>query len=656
VSGICGAIGLDGRRFGAADLAGVRRNLRPLGESEGSWEGKVGRCGVALGVTVSQWTPEDAFEQQPFWLADGTLGIVSDVRIDNRSELVAQLGLREVSKLPDSAIALAAYERWGEGFLDRIVGPFALAIVDCRRGGILLARDHAGLRPLVLYQRTGVVAFASNALALTAFEGVGHEVDVRWATEILALAYDTELTSVRGVSGFPRATAAWIDADGLREWRWWDPDPHEYDDGGKKEHEERLRSSLDAAVSGMLRCSGQVCASVSGGLDSASVTATAARALEGSPLRTYTVAPPLGWDGPVPPGMEADESALVADLADMHPNIDPVIMRETDPARVFALQEALWELGGGPLHNPCNALWIKEMSERAAGDGYKVQLGGDGGNNFFSADGPQWLAALLRRGRVLEVARESVSWGRASGKGLGATVLRELLPELLPPRTLARVRELLGRPSPAEAWTSATALRKELAADLDLASRLPSFDDRRRVDWRQVALDGLDVFASQADSFAAMRSLWRLDYRDPTADRRVLEAAIRQPEWVRRHRGADRAVARAAMADRLPRSIGQGTGRGAQLPNWLDLISKEKAQVERELEAVAEDPLSKQLIDVERLRNLVQHWPPAGRAGEIGVIHEYRFGLLRALLLSRYLRWFRYRPNVTPAKEAKRDE
>jgi hypothetical protein len=50
LSGICGVIGLDGRQFTTADLAGVREALRPLGESEGCWEVMAGGCGVAIGV------------------------------------------------------------------------------------------------------------------------------------------------------------------------------------------------------------------------------------------------------------------------------------------------------------------------------------------------------------------------------------------------------------------------------------------------------------------------------------------------------------------------------------------------------------------------------------------------------------------------------
>ena len=54
------------------------------------------------------------------------------------------------------------------------------------------------------------------------------------------------------------------------------------------------------------------------------------------------------------------------------------------------------------------------------------------------------------------------------------------------------------------------------------------------------------------------------------------------------------------MADRLPRSISRRTRRGDQLPDWLDLISGEKARIQWELEAASEDPVSKELVDIER--------------------------------------------------------
>src|SRR5205085_10871770 len=99
---------------------------------------------------------------------------------------------------------------------------------------------------------------------------------------------------------------------------------------------------------------------------------------------------------------------------------------------------------------------------------------------------------------------------------------------------------------------------------------------------------------AQAETDAALGALLGIERRDPTADRRVVEVALRQPEWARRHDGVTRAVARAAMADRLPASIATRTRRGAQLPDWLDHMTSARSELAGEMEALAEHAPSRE--------------------------------------------------------------
>ena len=61
--------------------------------------------------------------------------MVADIRLDNRDELAAALALdRDRSNtMADSAIALAAWERWGNEAWARLRGPFAVAVWEPRR-------------------------------------------------------------------------------------------------------------------------------------------------------------------------------------------------------------------------------------------------------------------------------------------------------------------------------------------------------------------------------------------------------------------------------------------------------------------------------------------------------------------------------------------
>jgi asparagine synthase (glutamine-hydrolysing) len=645
VSAICGVIGVDARAWSEGDLDGVVDSLSRIGpDGCGRWAGTAGRCGVAVAAALRHSTPEDAADRQPAQNGDGSLLVVADLRLDNRHELATVLGLADAVTVPDSAFVLAAYERWGEAMLDRIVGEFALALIDRRRGGVLLARDHAGTRPLVVHERPGAVAFASNALALTGLAGVGHALDVRRAVEVLGLVFDSERTFVEGVSWVPPAAALWIDDSGVRRRTWWKADPNEIVElSSPAAHEQELREAFDLAVAARLRSVGAVGAMTSGGLDSASATATAARLLAPGRLRTYTSAPPQGWSGGERSGWDADETPLVRALAEQHPNIDPSFVHVEPGGRLFDMYEPLWERGAGPGRNPANWLWFQAIADRAAAQGVTTLLTGARGNVVFSADGPEWLAVLVRAGRLRQATREARAWSRGSGESRARTLLQRAVFPLLPPRVQRLGRAAWGRAPALDTFVASTALRPEIVAELDLTARRPVLDERHRRNVRAAALQVLMAGSGQADIGAALAALTGVEERDPAVDRRVVEVAMHQPEWVRRHDGITRAVARRAMADRLPPEIVNRTRRGEQLPDWLDVMTAARAELAQELDELRGHSTSQELIDVPRLEALMNRWPDRSARLDPNVLQSYRLALLRSLLVSRYLRWFERR-------------
>jgi hypothetical protein len=178
----------------------------------------------------------------------------------------------------------------------------------------------------------------------------------------------------------------------------------------------------------------------------------------------------------------------------------------------------------------------------------------------------------------------------------------------------------------------------------------PTLDERRRIRFRQYAVTTLLTGAGQAESAAALAALTGIEERDPTIDRRVIEVGMCQPEWVRRHDGITRATVRAAMSDRLPPEIVHRTRRGEQLPDWLDVMTTARTELAHELEQLEQHPMSRELIDTARLRRLMYAWPERTANADPAVVTDYRQVLLRALVISRYMRWFEQRgPTSTRA-------
>jgi asparagine synthase (glutamine-hydrolysing) len=81
-----------------------------------------------------------------------------------RDELVAR-GYSFASST-DSEVVMRAFEHWGEGCLERLVGMFAFAVLDRNTGTLTLARDRFGKKPLYYTHRDGHFFFASEVKAL----------------------------------------------------------------------------------------------------------------------------------------------------------------------------------------------------------------------------------------------------------------------------------------------------------------------------------------------------------------------------------------------------------------------------------------------------------------------------------------------------------
>ncbi|HEV7687234.1 MAG TPA: asparagine synthetase B, partial [Acidimicrobiia bacterium] len=68
----------------------------------------------------------------------------------------------------DTEVVLRAYQAWGETFVERLNGMFALAIWDTRREELLLVRDRLGIKPLYYAPTPHGVLFGSEAKAILA--------------------------------------------------------------------------------------------------------------------------------------------------------------------------------------------------------------------------------------------------------------------------------------------------------------------------------------------------------------------------------------------------------------------------------------------------------------------------------------------------------
>lgn len=209
--------------------------------------------------------------------------------VELRAELEA-LGHRFRTR-SDTEVIVHAYEEYGESFVKRLNGQFALALWDIPRQRLLLARDRVGVRPLFFMRAEGQLLFASEVKAILAVAPEAARLDERGLAQVFTFWGTVgQRTVFKGVRSLPPGHLLVV-ADGLerleRYWDWTFPHGAGRTDMTMEEAADAVRVLLADAVRMQLRADVPVGAYLSGGLDSSGIAALAA---EGGALqRTFSI-------------------------------------------------------------------------------------------------------------------------------------------------------------------------------------------------------------------------------------------------------------------------------------------------------------------------------------------------------------------------------
>lgn len=594
---------------------------------------------IALGQRLFALSPEERRKQPVAAGADGATLLVADVRLDNREELGKGLGIgaAQLKELSDAAILLRALERWGDGAVERLYGDYAFAFWDSRRRRLLLGRDFMGQRPLHYSRGRGFFAFASMAKGLHALPEIPPAPNSETVAGFVALLPENGSdTFYRNIEKVQAGHIVMVTTDGLRTERWWRPSPLSPGLARSEDYAEALREQFDRAVAVRLRGAGGAVAShLSAGLDSSSVTATAARLLErdGGRVTAFTAVPRPGYLASVSREAIADEGPLAAQVAALYPNIEHVLV--PNKGSPLAGLDRYFFLYERPVLNLCNTVWVNQILDLARERRLRVLLTGIFGNMTISYDGMPLLTQLASSGRWLRLARESWSlWRNGSRLGtVGAQAVGPFMPTPLW-RAIARLR---GR---GRSITDYTAINPDAVEDFRLNERAVergldlSYRPRRDpVEARLWVLNRVDMGNYNKGTLAG----WGIDSRDPTADRRLVEFCLAIPPEQYLRDGIRRALVRTAFADRLPAAILNERRKGYQAADWHEGLTAARDELGDELVRIQACAETATIVDTAKLTKLARDWP-ADSWNRPETVDKYRLALLRGVSAGHFVR------------------
>lgn len=537
----------------------VERSLRGvLGAHDVADRGSHRDAGLFIAHAMSELDELSLTERQPCVSQAGNV-LTFDGRIDNRDELVACLRQQLAGHRTDSALALAAYEAWGEQGLSLLIGDWSLVCFQHTARQVLLASDYAGIRPLYYHVDHERVIWGSYLKPLIAL-AVSHEVDDVFVAGFLSGTSTPGHTPYRGIHCVRSGHVLLVSARGVASKPFWKlPIQSRVRYADERDYERHLLALFHEAVRARLRTRGPVCSDLSGGLDSSSVVCMAShliaeRAVEASDLITFSYGPPGHSDEPFYRVVQqyCGREGRYIDTCNF-PFLSAEHLDDAVPG--------VW----APLRD--------ELARQARDLGARVYLTGSGGDLVMG----QWIndceqvAEPIRRGHLARTFTEALAWSKATQFPLTSVLWRGLLAAL--PAAIAPLERYKAQERGAVHERHGDSLTSEFKSRT-------SMDERAReqgMGWIDALPERRKHFCSlatvlQSQQYRVPERLQHLHYTHPYLHRPLVEFLFALPASLLCGPGEPRKLMRRAFAALLPKEVLQRRSKGVFTGTFLESV------------------------------------------------------------------------------------
>ena len=378
--GITGLINLDGAPVSYVLLKKMTDAIAHRGpDGEGHWiEGAVGLGHRRL--SIIDLSPAG---HQPMISADHRFVLSYNGEVYNYRELRTDLEAEGVwfRSQTDSEVVLYALARWGTDALLRFNGMFALALWDRQEQQLLLARDRYGIKPLYYARQGQTFSFGSEQKAILEQPQFERKLNKPALLEYFTFQnIFTDQTLLEDIYLLPAGHYATLDVgkesnvNFVRQ-QYWDycfREPERPVD--KQEYLEELDRLFKQAVNRQLVSDVELGAYLSGGMDSGSITAIAAR--EFPYLKTFT----CGFDLSSASGIELsfdERTKAEAMSARFKTEHYEMVLKSGDMER--CLPKLAWHLEEPRVGQSYPNYYAAKLASKFV----KVVLSGSGGDELF---------------------------------------------------------------------------------------------------------------------------------------------------------------------------------------------------------------------------------------------------------------------------------
>lgn len=505
----------------------------------------------------------------------------------------------------DTEVLLQLYLHFGPDFVRKLEGEFAFVLVDRRKGLAMLARDRFGVKPLFTSVRNGMLLFGSEAKAILAHPWSERRLNLAALNRELHGTYLPQESLFAGISAVEPGTYLLASRRGIAAHRYFRLEPEAAGTARLtfEQATEVLEATLKEAVRERFHGDAPVGLFLSGGVDSSSVAALAAKATQ-SRVSAYSI------DFVGTGESERDAAELSAERLGLR----GIFLEVTAGDMEQAFETSVWH-AETTVPNPHGT--AKMLLARQAKRAVKAVLTGEGSDELHGGyayfEHAALVAAVANGQGSTALSRFLTEYGACDG------VMRSITPKMraqmawsdhggvpyaaMRARAAERGIRFMVTPdfrrhaetSPSQAmmeWLSGTFPQARMLDDVTLSRFVSLHTDLPRYN-----LCYLGDRAEMANG---------LEARLPFLDSRVADLLWRMPSAFHRSNGEGKRVLRAMLARRLPKAAARPKRnfltpaapsgsllRGPLAERWLSTAAVRRAGIYRPVALAAVRQLAK---------------------------------------------------------------
>lgn len=376
--GITGIFNVNNEPVSVALIQKMTDALKHRGpDGEGIWV----NGNIALGHRRLAIIDLSPLGNQPMQSDDGNLIITYNGEVYNYMNLrieLESLGYKFHSKT-DTEVILKSYQCWGKNCIHKFNGMFSFAIWDKSKKQLFAARDRFGIKPFYYYFKNGVFIFASEIKSILLHPEYNFKLCIEALNEYFSFQnIFSDLTLFQDIKILPAGYTLSINSGEINSFKteqYWDFDFQNDYSISEQEYLFELDRLFEQAVNRQLVSDVEIGTYLSGGMDSGSVTAVAARNFKN--LKTFT----CGFDLSSASGMELgfDERYKAEFLSNLYKTEHyEIVLKAGDMERIML--ELIWHLEDLRIGQSYPNYYVARLASKFV----KVILSGSGGDELFA--------------------------------------------------------------------------------------------------------------------------------------------------------------------------------------------------------------------------------------------------------------------------------